>query len=94
MSSQSKPKVAPLGGSFFFISIIGLYVSLIYIVKKWPDFGFSFAVIFGIMFVASIISLTYAPAKTLIKLERWEKEHKGARLKTHSEYLKTRKKNN
>ncbi|MFW6230775.1 MAG: hypothetical protein ACOC32_02005 [Nanoarchaeota archaeon] len=89
---MGQPKIAPLPGSFFFTSIIGLYISLIYVMKRWPDFGFAFSVIFGVMFIASIISLTYAPAKLLLRMEEYERSHKGAKVLTHKEYEERKKK--
>lgn len=83
-----KPHIAPLSNSFFLTSIIGFYISVIYVAKKWPDFGVAFAIVFVIMFIASIISLTYAPAGLLLKMERFEREHKDGKEISHAEYMK------
>jgi multisubunit Na+/H+ antiporter MnhB subunit len=74
------------------MSIVGFYISVIWVVKRWPDFGVAFAIVFAVMFIASIISLTYAPANLLLKLERYEREHKGAKEESHADFLKHHKK--
>ncbi|MFP4190038.1 MAG: hypothetical protein ACLFNK_01865 [Candidatus Woesearchaeota archaeon] len=90
--TQRKPKIAPLSNSFFLISIVGLYVSLIFVTPKSPDYGVAFSIVFGIMFIASMISLTYAPARALIKLEEYEKKRKGAKVLSHAEFIEEHKK--
>ncbi|PIY60225.1 hypothetical protein COY95_02870 [Candidatus Woesearchaeota archaeon CG_4_10_14_0_8_um_filter_47_5] len=58
--------VAPLTPGFMLVSIIGLVISgtVIYgrISKPW---GFTFAVFFTIMLVASLVSMTYGPEHML-----------------------------
>ena len=45
--------------------------------KRWPSFGFAFTMVFVIMFIASMISMTYADTDELIKLDEWERSGKG-----------------
>jgi multisubunit Na+/H+ antiporter MnhB subunit len=52
---------APLKSSFMVISILGFIISAVVVYDISPKFGFAFAMIFVLMFVASIISMTYAP---------------------------------
>ena len=54
-------KFAPLKGSFMIISILGFFISAIWVYNISPAYGFAFALIFTLMFVASLISMTYAP---------------------------------
>ena len=54
-------KYAPLSGGFMIASIVGFFVSAIYISDLSFNWGFALAVIFVIMFIASIISMTKAP---------------------------------
>jgi len=54
-------KVAPLKGSFMLISILGFVISAIYVYDINPKFGFAFSLVFVLMFIASLISMTYAP---------------------------------
>ncbi len=57
------PKVAPLHGSFMVTSIVGFIISALYIYNQLGNktWGFTFMLFFGAMFIASIISMTYAP---------------------------------
>lgn len=54
-------KIAPLKGSFMIASIIGFIISAIWVYNISPQFGFAFALVFTLMFIASLISMTYAP---------------------------------
>ncbi len=56
-----KFEFAPLKGSFMIISIVGFVISAIWVYKKDPTWGFAFCVVFVMMFIASIISMTYGP---------------------------------
>jgi hypothetical protein len=53
-------KVAPLPGSMMVMSIIGFILSY-NIFKSYPSWGFAFMIVFAIMFISTIISMTYAP---------------------------------
>ena len=91
-STMKKPKVAPLPNSFFLTSIIGFYISIIFVMPRSEDFGVAFSIVFIVMFIASMISLTYAPAKSLIALEEYERKRKGAKILSHTEYIEEHKK--
>ena len=54
-------KVAPLSAGFMLTSILGAIISAFYIYKQSETFGFAFFLFFTLMFVASLISMTYAP---------------------------------
>ena len=54
-------KVAPLSSGFMVASIVGFLVSVMLVYKSSQKFGFAFALVFALMFIASIISMTYAP---------------------------------
>ena len=60
---RPKIQIAPLSGSFMVASIVGFLISSIYIYdnidKSW---GLAFSILFVLMFVASVISMTYGPA--------------------------------
>ena len=62
-------KAAPLSSGFMLASIIGFIVSLLYIWGLSPSFGFAFAAIFAVMFVASIVSMTKAPIEDELALD-------------------------
>ena len=54
-------KYAPLSGGFMIASIVGFFVSAIYIADFSLNWGFALAIVFVLMFIASIISMTKAP---------------------------------
>jgi formate hydrogenlyase subunit 3/multisubunit Na+/H+ antiporter MnhD subunit len=54
-------KIAPLKGGFMITSIVGFLISAVYVYPNSKSWGFTFAVFFTLMFVASMISMTYAP---------------------------------
>lgn len=54
-------KVAPLKASFMVTSMVGFLISVIYISKVAPiTWAFTFAVVFVLMFIASMISMMRA----------------------------------
>ena len=60
-------KAAPLSSSFFFVAILGFILSGLYYQfdKLSADFAVSFMILFGVMFIASLISMAKAPIETL-----------------------------
>ena len=54
-------KYAPLSGGFMITSIVGFFVSAIYIANFSLNWGFALSVVFVIMFIASFISMIKAP---------------------------------
>tara|TARA_Y100000310_G_C20654534_1_gene801303 strand:+ start:2034 stop:2270 length:237 start_codon:yes stop_codon:yes gene_type:complete len=56
-----KPGIAPLSGGFMIISVIGFLISAYIVYDADKTWGLSFCLIFTLMFVASLISMTYAP---------------------------------
>jgi hypothetical protein len=69
-------KVVPLKGSFMATSIVGFIVSTLYVYKQLGNktWGFTFMLFFTLMFVASIISMTYSPV--MPELEKKPKKRK------------------
>jgi len=53
--------IAPLSGGYMITSIVGFLVSWIYVFPRSYSWGFTFMLFFILMFVASLISMTYAP---------------------------------
>ena len=58
-------KIAPLHGSFMLTSIIGFFISTFIIFNTYPDWGFAFALICVIMFIASLIAMVNGPEEVL-----------------------------
>ena len=74
-------KYAPLPSSTLLISIFGFFISAIYVLRRWPDFGFAFMLVFAIMFIGSFISMTFAKSDDLLLMEEYEQTHEGAIFK-------------
>lgn len=56
-------KVVPLHSSFMVTSMVGFLISLLYIYRQLGNktWGFTFMLFFALMFISSIISMTYSP---------------------------------
>ena len=61
--------VAPLSGSFMLISILGFIVSAMYVFPRSASYGFAFALVFALMFIASMISMTYADVDEILSMD-------------------------
>lgn len=53
--------VAPLSGGYMITSIVGFLISAYYVYDVSNRWGIAFAIFFVLMFVASMISMTYGP---------------------------------
>ena len=53
-------KAQPLTNGFVITSIVGFLISALYVYKVDPSFGFAFALVFALMFIASLISMSRA----------------------------------
>ena len=62
--------VAPLSGGYMITSIAGFLISVFWVLPKSAKWGFTFLVFFGMMFVSSVISMTYAPVDVDYKIKR------------------------
>ena len=58
---MAQPNVTPLSSSFMLTSMVGFLLSAFWIYGADKTWGITFMLFFGIMFVAAIISMTYAP---------------------------------
>jgi len=67
---------APLKGSFMVISIVGFIISAIWVYKINPTWGFAFCLVFVMMFVASMISMTYAPVAEELQIDEKRRKRK------------------
>ena len=66
---QKELNVAPLSGGYMLTSIVGFLISAFYILPSSKTWGFTFVLFFTLMFVASLISMTYAPSDWPFKME-------------------------
>ncbi|MAG91096.1 hypothetical protein CMO83_00300 [Candidatus Woesearchaeota archaeon] len=62
--------VAPLSGGYMITAIVGFLVSAFYIAPNSATWGFTLVLFFILMFVASLISMTYAPTDWPLKMDR------------------------
>ena len=51
----------PLKSSFMLTAILGFLVSAYYVYPQSKNYGLSFMVVFAVMFVAALVSMTKAP---------------------------------
>ena len=58
--------VAPLKGGYMITSIVGFIISTLYVFPKSNSWGFAFTMFFTLMFVASMISMTYGPDEAML----------------------------
>jgi hypothetical protein len=59
--------VAPLPASFAVASILGLFVSSMWISKFSANWAFAFSIVFLILLVASLISMSYAEPENQLR---------------------------
>ena len=67
---QHIKNVAPLTGGYMITSIVGFIISAVYVYDNplFPNsdtWGLTFAIFFTLMFVASLISMTYGPDEAM-----------------------------
>ena len=62
--------IAPLSGGYMITSIVGFLISAFYVLPNSKTWGFTFVLFFVLMFVASLISMTYAPSDWPLKSEK------------------------
>ncbi len=61
-------KAAPLSSGYMLASMFGLIVSVLVIMDLSRPWGLTFALIFGLMFIASLISMTHAPVLSALEI--------------------------
>ena len=61
--------IAPLSGGYMLTSIVGFLISTFYILPSSATWGFTFVLFLTLMFVASIISMTYAPSDWPLRMD-------------------------
>lgn len=65
---EKQLNIAPLSGGYMITSIAGFLISAFYILPNSSKWGFTFVLFFTLMFVASLISMTYAPSDWPLKM--------------------------
>jgi len=62
--------VAPLTGGFMISSIVGFLISSVWIFPQSSSWGFTFSLIFALMFIAAMISMTYGPDRAMLHVNQ------------------------
>ena len=68
--------IAPLTGGFMVTSMVGFLISAIYVFPKSNTWGFTFTIFFTLMFVASMISMTYGPEEAMLHMGQMRERKK------------------
>jgi formate hydrogenlyase subunit 3/multisubunit Na+/H+ antiporter MnhD subunit len=75
-------RITPLSSGFMLTSMIGALISAMYIYDYSASFGFSLFLIFTLMFIASMVSMTLAPLEADFDLvDRKEKSKRKTKIK-------------
>ncbi len=61
--------IAPLSGGYMVTSIVGFLISAFYVYPNSATWGFTLVLFFTLMFVAALISMTYAPTDFQFKIK-------------------------
>ena len=61
--------IAPLSGGYMITSIVGFLISVFYVYPISATWGFTLVLFFTLMFVAAMISMTYAPTDWQLKFK-------------------------
>ena len=61
--------IAPLSGGYMITSIVGFLISAFYVYPSSVKWGFTLVLFFTLMFVAALISMTYAPTDFQLKIK-------------------------
>ncbi|MFC1734206.1 hypothetical protein ACFL6I_28210 [candidate division KSB1 bacterium] len=69
-------KAAPLPSSFFLTAILGLLITAYYWGKIGDDWAFTFILVFVMMFIASMISMSKAPVEAQLELDEVTRKSK------------------
>jgi hypothetical protein len=72
---------APLSSGYMLASILGFLISVIAIVPFSLQWGVTLALIFGMMFIASVISMTYAPIEAELEIDYRQKKAREGKKK-------------
>ena len=62
--------VAPLKGGYMITSIVGFIISALYVFPRSDNWGITFVIFFSLMFVASLISMTYGPEEAMLYVKQ------------------------
>ena len=67
---MKKFKVAPLSNVFMMASMLGFIISAWFIIPVSKSWGFASSLIFLLMFIASLISMSKAPSEAELQIDK------------------------
>ncbi|MBN2567035.1 hypothetical protein JXB02_03040 [Candidatus Woesearchaeota archaeon] len=72
---RTRTRIAPLSGSFMIVSMFGFIFSALlgYFGSLDKSWAFAFASVFLLMFISSMISMTYAEPEAILHIDEREK---------------------
>ena len=73
----NRVRIAPLDGTYMLISIMGFLITIFWLWDMWPSMAAAFILVFVIMFVNSLISMTFAVPPDLEDLAIHNHIHHG-----------------
>jgi len=85
--------VTPLRGSFMVASIIGFLISIFLIIPNplWMDYGIAFMIVFLVMIIASIFSMTHSQTGIELQIDKGEIKPKIIRPKKSAKRSKLKR---
>jgi hypothetical protein len=84
-------KVAPLSGTFMLASLFGIFFSVLILSKSSVTWAFTIGFLSLIAFIASVISMTYAPVEDELLIDESFSDRKK-RIRIERPLPKTKKK--
>jgi len=75
---MAKPKVIipPLSGGYMASTMLGYFISVIYLWKSSPPWGLAFSIAFAAMFISAVKSMTMAEPDMFVETEMRSKKSK------------------
>jgi hypothetical protein len=74
-------KPAPLSSGYMLASMLGFLISVMAIVPVSLQWGVTLAFIFALMFIASLISMTFAPIEAELEIDYKQKKAREEKKK-------------
>lgn len=68
MAKKKELNIVPLSSGFMLTAMVGFLISIFYVYPRSSTWGFTFVLFFVLMFVSSMISMTYAPAEGQLRI--------------------------
>ena len=63
-------KAAPLSNIYMMTSMLGFIISAWFLIPISKSWGFTLSLIFLLMFIASVISMTHAPVEAELQIDK------------------------